>query len=83
MNGTAARDASKNDRATLKSGEYRQVFVAEIPDERAVEHLAVRRRQRWRESREVKDNVVPIAQAYRSQCQGRSPGGYKMEKSKR
>src|SRR5882724_141474 len=41
-------------------GKYGQIFVAQIAGERAVERLAVRRRQRWRESREVKEQVVPI-----------------------
>ncbi len=44
----------------LEIGKYRQVFVAQISGERAVNHLAVRWRQRGRESREVKGNVVPI-----------------------
>src|SRR5437868_4414725 len=41
-------------------GKYRQVLVAQIAGERAVERLAIRRWQRWRESREVKEQVVPI-----------------------
>src|SRR5439155_9234171 len=41
-------------------GKYGQVFVAQIAGERAVERLAVRRRQRWRESCEVKEQVVRI-----------------------
>ena len=60
VNGTAARDESKNERAILKSAKYRQVLVADIPRKRAVKHLAIRRRQRWRESREVKEQVVPV-----------------------
>src|SRR5439155_9460379 len=42
-------------------GKYCQVFVAQIAGERAVERLPVGRWQRWRESREVKEQVVPIA----------------------
>src|SRR5213080_1533250 len=41
-------------------GKYGQVFVAQVAGERAVERLAIRRRKRWRESREVKEQVVPI-----------------------
>src|SRR2546421_6637878 len=41
-------------------GKYRQVLAAQIAGERAVERLAIRRRKRWRESREVKEQVVPI-----------------------
>src|SRR5437588_1065847 len=42
-------------------GKYRQVLVAQIAGERAVERLPVGRWKRWRESREVKEQVVPIA----------------------
>src|SRR5256714_5077288 len=42
-------------------GKYGQVFVAQIAGERAVERLPVGRWKRWRESREVKEQVVPIA----------------------
>src|SRR5437660_9107612 len=41
-------------------GKYGQVFVAQVAGERAVERLTVRRRKRWRESRKVKEQVVPI-----------------------
>src|SRR5439155_26306668 len=41
-------------------GKYRQVLVAQIAGERPVERLAIRRWQRWRESGEVKEQVVPI-----------------------
>ena len=36
-NGTAARDASKNERDIFKVSKYHQVFVAEIAHEGAVE----------------------------------------------
>ena len=38
VNGTAASDASKNERAYLEIGKYRQVFVANVARERAVVH---------------------------------------------
>ena len=44
----------------FKVSKYHQVFVAEVARERAVEALAISRRQRWRESREVKGDEVPI-----------------------
>ena len=47
-NGTAARDASKNERDIFKVSKYHQVFVAEVAREGAVEALTIRRRQRWR-----------------------------------
>src|SRR6266496_1589451 len=40
---------------------YRQVFVTQVAGERAVVHLAVTRRQRRRESGEVKEEVVAAA----------------------
>ena len=45
----------------LEIGKYGQVFLAQISDERAVDHLTVRRRKVWCESREVKEQVVSIA----------------------
>src|SRR6266436_2389778 len=44
----------------FKVSKYHQVFVAEVARERAVEALTISRRQRWRESREVKGDEVPI-----------------------
>src|SRR5438094_5692376 len=41
-------------------GKYGQVFVTQIAGERAVDRLAVGRWKRWRESRQVKEQVVPI-----------------------
>ena len=60
-NGTAASDASKNERTYLKSRKHRQVFVAQIARERTVEGLAIRWRKRWRQSRKVKEEVVAAA----------------------
>src|SRR4029453_15989161 len=45
----------------FKIAKYRQVFVAKIPGERPVVHLPVSWRQRRRESREVKQEVVATA----------------------
>src|SRR5215475_2071342 len=41
-------------------GKYGQVFVAQVASERTVHHLAICRRQRWRKSREVKSDEVPV-----------------------
>ena len=61
VNGTAARDASKNERAYLKSPNTVRYFVANIAGEGAVVHLPVSRRQRRRESGKVKEEVVATA----------------------
>ena len=61
INGTAADDESKNERTYLKSANTRQVFVTQIARERTVEGLAIRRRKRWRYSREVIEVVVAAA----------------------
>src|SRR6266498_3885169 len=44
----------------LKVGKHHQVFVAQVARERTVIRLAISRRQRRRECREVKEEVVPI-----------------------
>src|SRR5215475_4786717 len=44
----------------LEIGKYGQVFVAQVASERTVNHLAICRRQRRRESREVKGDKVPV-----------------------
>ena len=44
----------------FKVRKYQQVFVTEVARERAIEALTIRRRKRWRESREVKAEKVPI-----------------------
>src|SRR5439155_21469493 len=41
-------------------GKHRQVFVANIPRERSVVHVAVSRRQRWCDGGEVIRDVVPV-----------------------
>src|SRR5262249_46063504 len=45
----------------FKVGKYGQVLVAQVAGERAVVHLSVSRRQRWRNRGEVKGDVVPIS----------------------
>src|SRR5437667_7905264 len=42
----------------FKVGKYRQVFVAYIACERTVEGLAISRRKRWSQGREVKEEVI-------------------------
>jgi len=59
-NGTAASDASKKDRATLKSAKNGQVFVAQIASERTVNPPGDLPRKIWCDSREVVRNVIPI-----------------------
>ena len=57
-NGTAAEDASKNERTYLKSTNTVQVFVTRIAHEGTVEALAVSRRKRGRYGRKVIEEVV-------------------------
>src|SRR5256885_654137 len=45
----------------LKVAKHRQVFVTHIAHERAIKGLAIRRRKRWRESCEIKEEVVAAA----------------------
>src|SRR5262245_34914408 len=55
-------------------GKYCQVFVAQIASERTVHHMAICRRQRRRESREVKGDKVPVsASGMRSAYEGCGP----------
>jgi len=44
----------------FKVRKYHQVLVAQVPGKGAIEGLAIRRRKGWRESREVKELIVPI-----------------------
>src|SRR5450759_3462578 len=44
----------------FKISKYHQVFVAQVAGEGTVEGLPIRRRKGWRESREVKELIVPI-----------------------
>jgi hypothetical protein len=53
VSGTAARDASKNERTYLKSAKQHQIFVTQIAREGPVEGLAISPRQCGRYSREI------------------------------
>ena len=57
-NGTAAAEASKNERTNLKSPNSCQVFVTQIARKGTIEGLAISRRKSWRYIREVIDPVI-------------------------
>ena len=47
----------------FKVAKYCQVLVANVAGERAVVHLTVSRRQRWRDRGEVIGDVIPVSPA--------------------
>ena len=65
VNGTAARDESKYERAYLKSPNTVRYLSHMIARERAVVHLTVSRRQRGRNRSEVIRRVIPIPEGTR------------------
>ena len=72
-NGSSRQGCIEKRPRHLEIGKYGQVFVAQIAGERTVDHLAICRRQRWRESGEVKGNVVPIARGVPELCNASGP----------